>query len=85
MDLLRALRSDIETEAHPAPAPELHLHETGRPSLPPGTIRVEQFGIFVSCGHGSLFLESVQLEGRKRVTAREFVNGARLTPGEKFD
>jgi hypothetical protein len=26
----------------------------------------------------------VQLEGRKRVTAREFVNGARLASDERF-
>ena len=84
MDLVRALRSDIEAEVHPGSTPELHKGGTERPSLPPGTIRVEKFGIFVSCGQGSLFLESVQLEGRKRVTAREFINGARLAPGEKF-
>lgn len=85
LDLIRALRSDIETEVRPAPPlPELHIRGTERPSLLPGTIRVEKFGILISCGHGSLFLESIQLEGRKRVTAREFVNGARLAPGEKF-
>jgi methionyl-tRNA formyltransferase len=32
----------------------------------------------------SLQLESVQLEGRKKITAREFANGARLVPGDKF-
>jgi hypothetical protein len=26
----------------------------------------------------------VRMEGRKRVTAREFVNGARLAAGERF-
>jgi methionyl-tRNA formyltransferase len=39
----------------------------------------------VVCGEGSrLRLETVQIEGRKRVTAREFANGARLKPGERF-
>jgi len=37
------------------------------------------------CGEGTcLRLESVQLEGRKRISAQEFANGARLTPAEHF-
>jgi methionyl-tRNA formyltransferase len=40
---------------------------------------------FVVCGTGTyLGLEFVQLEGRKRITAREFANGARLEPSERF-
>jgi methionyl-tRNA formyltransferase len=55
------------------------------PGPPPGTIHIDKLGVRVSCGEGSLWLESVQLEGRKRVTALEFANGARLAPGERFD
>jgi methionyl-tRNA formyltransferase len=41
--------------------------------------------MMVACGEGTaLALEFLQMEGRKRVTAREFANGARLGPGEKF-
>jgi len=41
--------------------------------------------IKVICGQGTrLQLEAVQLEGRKRIGAREFVNGARLASGERF-
>jgi methionyl-tRNA formyltransferase len=41
--------------------------------------------IFVNCGEGTrLQLETVQMEGRKRVTAREFAFGVRLSPGERF-
>ena len=41
--------------------------------------------IYVGCGEGTyLQLESAQIEGRKRISAREFANGARLTPGERF-
>jgi hypothetical protein len=29
-------------------------------------------------------VEHIQLEGRKRVTDREFINGARIVPGERF-
>jgi methionyl-tRNA formyltransferase len=50
----------------------------------PGAIRADKAGVLVDCGTGSLLLEFVQLEGRKRVTAREFANGARLKPEERF-
>ena len=36
----------------------------------------------VSCGSGSLELVDVQLEGRKRIAAADFVNGQRLTDNE---
>ncbi len=68
-----------------------HLHlkplMTGGKSLPPGTIQVLQPEILVRCGEEgeALRLEFVQLEGRNRVTAREFANGARLTPADRFE
>jgi methionyl-tRNA formyltransferase len=50
----------------------------------PGTLFVSD-AIEVICGQGTrLQLEAVQLEGRKRIRAREFVNGARLASGERF-
>ena len=52
---------------------------------PPGAIETTKSEISVGCGNAStLLLEHVQLEGRNRVTAREFLNGAHLTPGECF-
>ncbi len=52
---------------------------------PPGTLVAEKGELYVACGDATwLELEAVQLAGRKRVSAREFVNGARLTPREKF-
>lgn len=51
----------------------------------PGTIAVQRDNVLVACGAGStLRIESVQLEGRKRTTGREFANGARLVPGDRF-
>jgi methionyl-tRNA formyltransferase len=42
--------------------------------------------LLISCGDRTLLrVEFVQLEGRKRVTAREFINGARLAPGDHFE
>jgi methionyl-tRNA formyltransferase len=41
--------------------------------------------VYVVCGEGTcLRLESVQLEGRKRISAREFANGARFAAAECF-
>ena len=51
----------------------------------PGEIITSQKIIYVVCGEGTLLrLESVQLEGRKRISAQEFANGARLAPGDRF-
>jgi methionyl-tRNA formyltransferase len=51
----------------------------------PGEILKADGNVVVACGDStSLLLEFVQLEGRKRVTALEFANGARLTPGDRF-
>ena len=51
----------------------------------PGEIISSTKEIHVVCGEGTcLRLESVQLEGRKRISAREFANGARLAPGDRF-
>ena len=67
-------------------------HIWGRPALEsgsalgaPGTLRPEGGQLVAVCGGGTaLVLEFVQTEGRRRITAREFANGARLGPGDKF-
>jgi methionyl-tRNA formyltransferase len=52
---------------------------------PSGTLIVEGTELYVTCGDGTaLRLEYLQLEGRKRIAAREFANGARLTESELF-
>jgi len=51
----------------------------------PGTLSLQGAEMVVRCGHGAaLQIEFLQLEGRKRVTAREFANGARFGPTEKL-
>ncbi|MDE3171298.1 MAG: methionyl-tRNA formyltransferase, partial [Acidobacteriota bacterium] len=53
--------------------------------LPQGSIQTLDSSIYVRCGSAtSLLLTFVQMEGRKRVTAREFSSGARLDPSDKF-
>ena len=52
----------------------------------PGIILpTQEDGLLVLCGGATvLHVEYVQLEGRNRVTDREFMNGARIEPGERF-
>jgi methionyl-tRNA formyltransferase len=51
----------------------------------PGRLLPIAEDLLVVCGEGTaLKLEAVQLEGRKKTTAQEFANGARLVSGEKF-
>jgi methionyl-tRNA formyltransferase len=51
----------------------------------PGTIRANSADVDVTCGaETALRLEFVQLEGRNKISAREFANGARLQPNERF-
>jgi len=41
--------------------------------------------IRVICGESTLLrLEFVQMEGRKKLPALEFANGARIAPGDRF-
>ena len=60
------------------------VNDAAAPAAIPGTIHAGKSGVLVDCGTGRLLLENIQLEGRKRVTAREFVNGARLAADERF-
>jgi methionyl-tRNA formyltransferase len=52
----------------------------------PGIILpTQEDGLLVICGAGTVLrVEQIQLEGRNRVTAGEFMNGSRITPGERF-
>ena len=54
-------------------------------NAPLGTIFVHHNEVFVSCaGPTYLRVTAVKLEARKHVSAAEFLNGARLRPGERF-
>jgi methionyl-tRNA formyltransferase len=52
----------------------------------PGIILpTQEDGLLVICGGATvLHVEHIQLEGRNRITDREFMNGAKIVPGEKF-
>jgi methionyl-tRNA formyltransferase len=58
---------------------------TSRQRVPPGTIRIAEQNLLVSCGGATeLRVVSVKQEGGKKVEALEFASGARLTEGERF-
>jgi methionyl-tRNA formyltransferase len=70
----------------------LHLWEASRPAmgemmpLDPGTLVADRGRLRVICGQGTLLeLTEVQLEGRKRMPIRDFLNGVKIAPGESVD
>ena len=52
----------------------------------PGTIlRVDRDGMMIRCAGGTaLRIEECQIEGKRRVAAREFANGMRLKAGDRI-
>ena len=51
----------------------------------PGTIlEAKGDSLVVACGEGSLKISELQIEGRKRVGVRDFLNGVILEAGERF-
>jgi len=53
--------------------------------LPPAELSGEHNRLLVGCGHQTaLELFEVQLEGKKRTTARDFIHGYRPQPGEQL-
>jgi methionyl-tRNA formyltransferase len=66
-------------------------HLLGKPvsgektSNAPGSLLGSDSGLRVACGEGSLLeILSVKLEGRKQVSAAEFMRGARIQAGERL-
>ncbi len=61
---------------------KVHAATVGAGAGAPGTVlKVGPGGIEVACGVGSLTLTSVQLEGKRVMTAQEFLSGRTLTVG----
>lgn len=52
----------------------------------PGEILLaEASGLVVACGESALRVISLQREGKRRMTAQEFLSGCGLRPGQKFE
>jgi len=54
-------------------------------SLVQGELLAETDRLFVGCGEGALEILELQLEGKKRMAARDFIHGYRPKIGEKLD
>lgn len=55
------------------------------PRLAPGELAVEGDAILAGCGEATLLaIHELQMEGKRRMTAREFVNGYQIKPEEKL-
>ena len=70
----------------------LHIWSAARPipaeTLPfdPGTLVADRTRLRVVCGKGSVLeAKEIQLEGRKRLASRDFLNGVKISPGEKVE
>lgn len=53
-------------------------------SLVPGELLAEADRLYIGCGEGALEVLEVQLEGKKRMAARDFIHGHRPQTGEKL-
>jgi methionyl-tRNA formyltransferase len=54
-------------------------------AIPMGELRVEGDHLFAGCGEGAAIeIVELQLEGKKRTSAADFIRGYRPLPGEKF-
>jgi len=56
-----------------------------KPGLLPAVVGVEGSRLLVGCGQGTVLeLIEIQMEGKRRMTAREFINGYRPQTGERL-
>jgi methionyl-tRNA formyltransferase len=51
------------------------------PSLAPGVLNAHVDGLLIGTGDGCVLVGDVQLEGKKRMSAREFLRGHAITDG----
>lgn len=69
----------------------LHIWAAARPvegetlELPPGKIVIDRARVRIVCGQGTVLEpQEIQMEGRKRLATRDFINGTKILPGETF-
>lgn len=56
----------------------------GEERIPGTVLSADKEGISVACGSGSLILQEVQLEGKKRMDSASFLRGCKVEPGTRF-
>jgi methionyl-tRNA formyltransferase len=61
------------------------MHVAGSGDGESGVVKVQGDAIVVGCGDGSLLgLDEVQLEGKRRMSAAEFLRGNQVRSGERL-
>jgi methionyl-tRNA formyltransferase len=55
--------------------------EDRTPASPGTVLKADREGIKVACNGGAIIIDELQLEGRKRLSAGEFLAGCKLLPG----
>ncbi|MFM2417931.1 MAG: hypothetical protein RL385_2654 [Pseudomonadota bacterium] len=60
------------------------LEREGQHGAPGTVLSATDAGILVACGKGIVCIDELQLEGKKRVTAAQFMAGRKLSAGEQF-
>jgi methionyl-tRNA formyltransferase len=63
---------------------EAEAKDAGSAGKPGDVLSVDDEGVTVRAGGGTLRLKSVQLEGGRRMRVEEFLRGHKMTPGEKL-
>ena len=63
---------------------EAEAKDTGSAGKPGEVLSVDDEGVNVRAGGGTLRLKSVQLEGGRRLGVEEFLRGHKMTPGENL-
>jgi methionyl-tRNA formyltransferase len=60
------------------------LVTTNTSGRPGEVVRADIGGFWIATGNGTLSIDDVQLENKKRVPGVEFIKGARIAPGERL-
>jgi methionyl-tRNA formyltransferase len=60
------------------------LAPSGAHGEPGEVLRADRHGIEVACGEGVLAIHELQPDGKRRMTAEQFIAGHRLQPGGRF-
>jgi methionyl-tRNA formyltransferase len=58
--------------------------EMAEKAAPGEVLKADKEGLWIATGDGALSFEEVQLENRKKMTAREFLNGTRIEKGARL-
>ncbi|MFH1339161.1 MAG: methionyl-tRNA formyltransferase [Candidatus Omnitrophota bacterium] len=65
------------------PEPEQHLElNKDLAALPGRVLGVSREGMLVATGYGKLLIEELQIEGKKKISVREFISGYKISVGE---